>query len=77
MKILISGDGAMGQSVFETAKQMQIEVIGQVGQNLSGSLNSAFCVSDLPSVSYGYNKFEPKNAKKHTRTCFARRGLSK
>lgn len=49
MKILISGDGAMGQSVFETAKQMQIEVIGQVGQNLSGSLNSAFCVSDLPN----------------------------
>lgn len=48
MKILISGDGAMGQSVFERAKQMQIEIIGQVGQNLSGSLDSAFCVSELP-----------------------------
>lgn len=48
MKILISGDGAMGQAVLAKAKQMQIEVIGQIGQNQPGSLGSAFCVSELP-----------------------------
>lgn len=44
MKILISGDGAMGQAVLAVAKQKNIEVVGLVGQKSPDNQKSAFCV---------------------------------